>query len=216
MIILSDKIISFDADGTLVKRDLVDKFWFEEVPRLYAKEHNIDQNEALDIVKTSYDEIGPSDIRWYLPKYWFNRFEISSNPISIIEDIKHVKEVYTDALNILKYLNGEYELIVISNAPREFLDVQLEEIEKYFSKIYSCVSDLEKVKKDSKVYKEILNKHNANSNELIHIGDDYEFDYKAPKEIGIESYFIDRERNHHKENGILRDLRDLKEILETN
>jgi len=213
---LKDKIISFDADGTLVKRDLVDKFWFEEVPRLYADEHNIDQDEALDKVKSSYKEVGPSDIRWYLPDYWFDRFEIPGNPESIIENIKHVKEVYNDALDVLDYFENEYKLIVISNAPREFLDVQLKEIEDYFSVIYSCVSDLKRVKKDSTVYEIVLDQISSNPRDMIHVGDDFKFDYKAPKEIGIESYFIDRERNYPEKNGILRDLRDLKDILNSN
>ena len=213
---MTDKIISFDADGTLVKRDLVDKFWFEEVPRLYADEHDIDQDEALDKVRSGYTEVGPSDIRWYLPDYWFNRFEIPSDPESIIENIKHVKEVYNDALDVLDYFENEYRLIVISNAPREFLDVQLKEIEDYFSVIYSCVTDLKRVKKDSTVYEIVLDQISSNPGDMIHVGDDFKFDYKAPKEIGIESYFIDRERNYPEKNGILRDLRDLKDILNSN
>lgn len=210
---MDDRVVSFDADGTLVKRDLVDRFWFEEIPSLYADQEGISFDEALDDVKGFYDEIGPRDIRWYLPSYWFDRLGIDKDPIKVIEGIKHHKEVYPDALDVLEDLDGEYRMIVISNAPRKFLEVQLQEISDYFMEIYSCVSDLEKVKKDTTVYREVLDDIDVEPENLVHVGDDYDFDFLAPRDLGVETYFIDRERRHSDSDGVIRDLRDIVDIL---
>lgn len=211
---MDDRVVSFDADGTLVKRDLVDRFWFEEIPSLYADQAGIGFDEALEDVKSFYDEIGSRDIRWYLPSYWFDRLGIDEDPVEVIESIKHHKEVYPDALDVLEDLDGKYRMVVISNAPRVFLEVQLSEISDYFMEIYSCVSDLEKVKKDTKVYREVLDDIDVRAEDLVHVGDDYDFDFLAPRGLGVETYFIDRERNHSESDGVIRDLRDIVDVLE--
>ena len=40
------KVISFDFDGTLVTLELEEEFWEKEIPRLYAKQHNVSIAEA--------------------------------------------------------------------------------------------------------------------------------------------------------------------------
>ncbi len=210
---MSYDIISFDLDGTLVKLDLVKKFWFEEVPKLYAEKKGIDFEEAVVFVKNKYDELGPEDIRWYKPQYWFERFGLGTNPSEIIENIGHTVRYFPDALDLLERINSKHELIVISNAHRMFLNVQLEEISDYFSRTISCVSEFDRVKKDSVIYEKICDEIGVEPRNLVHVGDDEKFDYEIPREIGITSFLVDRDGGRVESDFVIRDLRKVLERI---
>ncbi len=212
---MSPKIISFDLDGTLAKPDLVDRFWFEEVPRLYEERHGVDFDDALGLVRKSYDEIGPEDPRWYRPEYWFDRFGLEEDPYEVIEGISHEVDYFEDALEVLERLYGTYELIIISNAHRKFLDVQVRGIEDYFSRTYSCVSDLDRIKKDTEVYERICDEIGISPENLVHVGDNPKFDRDLPKRIGIRAFLVDRTDSAGDGADVLTDLREiLDEIAE--
>ncbi len=200
------KVISFDADGTLIDLDFVNTFWDLEVPKLYAEKYGLDFEEAFRIVRKSYDELGDEDLRWYQPDYWFKHFKLDETPQKIIEKIRHKVKVFPDALETIDYLSRKHDLIVVSNAPREFLDLGIKDIEHYFSRIYSCTSDFRMVRKKPEVYHRICQELSVKPEQVIHVGDHYKFDYEIPRSIGIEAYFLDRENGS---KGALRDLREL-------
>lgn len=210
---MKPKFVSFDMDDTLVKQGLIDRFWFEEVPKLYSLYHEKDLEESRRIVKESYDEIGPEDIRWYLPDYWFERFGFEEDPSKIIQRLSHKAELFPDALDVLDTLKNEVELIVITNAARDFLDVQLKDFMKYFFRTYSCVSDLGRIKKEAEVYAEICGDLGVNPEGLVHVGDHIKFDYYSPREIGVNSFLIDRDGNDENPEGTLQDMRELYEKI---
>jgi putative hydrolase of the HAD superfamily len=198
------------VDGTLIDLDFVNTFWDEEVPKLYAEKYGLSFDEAFTYVKKCYDEIGDEDLRWYRPDYWFSRFDLDKRPEEVLKKVKSKVKVFPDALETIKSLYGKYRLIVVSNAPKEFLKVGLEKIESYFSRIYSCTSDFGMVRKRPEVYLRICEELGVKPEQLVHVGDHYKFDYEVPRSIGIRAYFIDRARG---ENGGLRDLRELLEKL---
>ncbi len=210
---MKPRVISFDVDGTLVKKTLADRFWFVEVPRLYIKYNHLGFDEAVEFLKRNYDEVGDRDIRWYLPKYWFDRFGFEEKPTEILKNISDEVEFFQDALDVLSSLDSDYDLIVISNAPEEFLNVQLKDVENYFSKIYSCVSDLGQVKKDARVYEKICADYGVAPEDVVHVGDDWDFDYRSPQKIGVNTFLIDRDGKFDRKNGVLRDLRDMLDII---
>lgn len=53
---------------------------------------------------------------------------------------------------------------------------------------------------------------NVRPYEMLHVGDDREFDFESPKKIGIKSFYLDREKT---ENGeyIIRKLSDLEKLI---
>lgn len=211
---MKPKLISFDADGTLVNRNFVEKFWFEKVPRLYAGKNGMDFKQARDYLTNEYNNMGDEDIRWYLPHYWFERFDFDRSPGEIAEELKNEVEIYPDALTVLEKLNRKYDLIVISNGPREFLEIELETIQNFFSALYSCVSDLKRVKKDPEVYHSICKRTGYEPREMLHIGDDWKFDYLTPREAGVNTIFVDRYNEKDPEgDGIVRDLTEIFELL---
>jgi putative hydrolase of the HAD superfamily len=205
------KVISFDADGTLIDLNFVNTFWDVEVPKLYAEKFGLNFEKAFNIVRQSYDELGDEDLRWYQPEYWFERFKLDESPDKVINRIKNKVKIFPDALETIDCLHKKHDLIVVSNAPREFLDLGIREIKHYFSKVYSCTSDFGMVRKRPDVYHRICEDLSINPGQMVHVGDHYKFDYEVPQSIGIKAYFLDRINGS---NGGLKDLRELLQKLE--
>ncbi|MEM1547102.1 MAG: HAD family hydrolase, partial [Candidatus Methanomethylicia archaeon] len=90
------KIISFDLDGTLVKKDFVDYFWLELIPELYSIKNGIELKKAKEYVFNEYDKIGKEDIRWYLPNYWLNYFNLEVDSRRLLRKISNRIEYYQD------------------------------------------------------------------------------------------------------------------------
>lgn len=201
-------IISFDADGTLIDLDFVNAFWDREVPRLYSKRHGMDFDEACSYVRGCYDALGDEDLRWYQPDYWFKRFDLDEDPETVIDRIKHKVKVFPDARDVLESLYGNYDLVVVSNAPWRFLNLGLKEIKHYFSAVYSCTSDLGMVRKKPEVYLQVCERLGVKPEHLVHVGDHYKFDFEVPRQVGIRAYHVDRNNNGDR-NDSLNDLREL-------
>ena len=189
-----NKIISFDFDGTITKTTFADLFWLEGLPKLYSKKYNVDLEEAKDFLFREYDKIGKERLEWYDPDYWFNRFNIDYSWKKLMEDYSYAIEIYPDAIPTLERLKNNYDIIIISNARREFIEIQMEklDIKRYFKRVFSTVSDFNMVKKEGEVYRKVCEEMGIDKSELIHVGDDYKFDFLAPRSIGIKAIYLDR------------------------
>jgi putative hydrolase of the HAD superfamily len=207
------KIISFDLDGTLVKKDFVDYFWLELIPELYSIKNKIELKKAKEYIFNEYDKIGKEDIRWYLPNYWLNYFNLNMDSKILLKKISNRIEYYQDALSFLEIASKKYTLIISSNAAKEFIEIELEILnKKYFKHVFSCVSDFNIPRKNIEFYKLICKRLNIKPFEMIHIGDDEEVDYQIPIQIGINAFYLDRK---NEENGkyIIHSLNDLLHLL---
>lgn len=190
------KIISFDLDGTIAKHTFADAFWLEGVPTLYAKHHHVDTEAAKKYLFEEYEKIGENRIEWYDPGYWFDRFNLQTDWKKMLFDYRNNVEIYPEVTSVLKRLSTQYNLIISSNAKKEFIDVQLTQakLNGYFKEIFSSTSDFHTVKKVTDFYEMICTKMDISPKELIHVGDHEEFDYLAPQKLGITSYYLDREK----------------------
>jgi putative hydrolase of the HAD superfamily len=210
------KIISFDLDGTITKSTYADIVWLEGLPKIYAQEKGIKIQLAIQYLKKEYDKIGENKAEWYDLEYWFNRFNIHYKWKKLLEDYRHAIEIYPEVPSVLRRLFKQFDLIIISNAKREFIEIQLEEIKlrEYFTLVFSSISDFNKIKKVSDFYLMICKKIGINPNEMIHIGDHKEFDYQIPKNIGIKSYYLNRKKTT-KEEFMVNDLNEFEQIINT-
>ena len=188
------KVISFDFDGTITKTTFADLFWLEGLPKLYSERYNVDLEEAKNFLFREYDKIGKERLEWYDPDYWFNRFNINYSWKKLMEDYSYAIEIYPDVIPTLERLKNSYDLIIISNARREFIEIQMEklDIKRYFKRVFSTVSDFNMVKKEGEVYRKVCEQMGIDKSELIHVGDDYKFDFLAPRSIGIKAIYLDR------------------------
>ena len=202
---MNSKVISFDLDGTLTDSSFADFIWLEEIPRLYSKKNKISLNQAKKIVIDNYSKIGNEKLEWYNIHYWFKKFKLNKNPIKLLESSKNKIQLFDDVYPTLEKLNKQNKkLIIISNARREFVDLEINQtgIKKFFSHIFSATSDFNLLKNKPKIFQEICKRFNIVPSEMIHIGDDYKFDYEVPKVIGIKAIFLNRDKQTKPQMGI--------------
>ena len=210
------RIISFDMDGTLIAGEFTDGVWKQGIPALYAAKEGISFEAAKSFVEAEYDKVGEGAIEWYDIKYWLQFFELNKDWRTLLGQYADKIRVYPDANPILSRLKEEHRLILTSNAGREFLEVELNTtgLGRYFSQIFSATSDFGEVKKTTHVYDRICRMLGVTPEEIIHVGDHYEFDYLVPRSIGIQAFFLDRSGQRNGDS-FLRSLEDLEKELRT-
>ncbi len=188
------KVISFDLDGTLVELEFSEWVWSVGIPQLFAEKRGISFDEAKEIVEEEYRKVGDRSPQWYDIKYWFNFFQLNGHWKPLLNRFSHKIKPYPEVSKVLQDLSPNYRLIIISNAAREFIDIEVElaELRRYFSRIFSATSDFGQIKKTAKFYGGICQLLGISSQEMVHVGDHWEFDYIAPKGRGIKALHIDR------------------------
>jgi len=208
------KVISFDLDGTLVAPEFSEWVWGVGIPQLFAEKKGIPFDKAKEIVEGEYRKVGDGSLEWYDIKYWFNFFQLDGNWKPLLNRFSQRIKIYPEVLRVLKDLSSHYRLIIISNAAREFIDIEVEvaELRGYFSRIFSATSDFGQVKKTAEFYGRICQILLIGSQEMVHVGDHWEFDYLVPKGLGIQALHIDRSGNR-RGNDVVRNLEEVGQRL---
>jgi len=206
-----NEIISFDLDGTLVTTDFVDAVWLERIPELYAEKYGLNFEEAKKRVEEEYLKVGPEALEWYDIHYWIEKFKLDANWKEILLSCKNKLRLYPEVKKVLESLSENATIIITSNAAREFIviEVQVLDLRILFSNIFSAVSDFHKTKKDKEVYRKIMEKVGG---KFIHVGDNYDFDYIAPRQAGLVAYYLDRSGNSNGSH-VVRNLIEFEEKL---
>ncbi len=208
------KIISFDMDGTLVDPEYTDWVWLHGIPVLYAEKTGLPFEKAKHLVVEEYLKVGEGSIEWYDIKYWFQFFQLEQSWKVLMERYVDKIRIYPNAHHLLEHLKGRFQLVLTSNAGREFIDVEMEAtgLRSYFDRIFSATSDFGEVKKTVGFYQRICQILGVHPQNMVHVGDHYEFDYLVPRSLGIHAFYLDRSGERNGEL-VLRDLRDLEERL---
>lgn len=204
------KVVSFDVEGTLVTPDFSYAVWFEAIPRRYAEKNGIDFERAKTIVEEEYRKVGDQRLEWYDVWYWFNKFDLGV-PLPVMEGCQSSVCYYPEVEEVLASLSGRYELAVASGSPREFLVHLLKDIKHHFVKVFSSVSDHKQLK-TPEFYWSMCQVLGVKPEQVIHIGDNWQFDFLAPSEIGIRAFHLDRKGQSDDQHS-LRSLAELKPRL---
>lgn len=204
--------LSFDLTGTLATFKFCDAVWFEGLPRLYAQKHGGGIDQAREFLTREYKEIGDQVVEWYDIKYWFNRFDLGTGWTELIKEFSPSIEFYPETPQVLERFSQMYDLVLITNAAREFVEIETASIQKYFTRIISSVSDFGEVKKNPEFYAKVCQSLGEAPSGWIHVGDHWQFDYLAPRGIGITTFFLDRQKEKTG-NFIIHSLRELETKL---
>jgi putative hydrolase of the HAD superfamily len=115
-----------------------------------------------------------------------------------------VWELYPEVPDVLEKLQPWFQLAVISNfdGRLRFILEQLG-VAKFFARIFIS-SELGADKPDPEIFQRALKLINLKPNEVLHVGDDPEHDWKAASVAGLSVFRLDRQKNS---------LRDLVEHL---
>ncbi len=210
------KIISFDMDGTLVDAEFTDWVWGHGIPALYAKRVGVSFEEAKAFVTHEYRKVGEGAIEWYDIKYWFRFFQLEESWRVVMEQYTDKIKVYPDVHQILDRLRGRFPLVLTSNAGREFIDIEMKVtgLGRYFDRIFSATTDFGQVKKTAGFYQRICQALETKPQDMVHVGDHYDFDYLVPRSLGIHAFYLNR-LGEQNAASIISDLRDLEERLPT-
>ena len=186
------RVVSFDMEGTLVDHAYSKQIWEGDIPALYAEAHGLPLEEARKRVLAEYAEVGEGQPEWYDVGYWWKRLGLPHYWRDLPKRRKEECNVYPDVSTALTRLGKRYPLIVCSNTIREFLKIQLECIDYPFSRVFSAPTDFRAVKKAPDFYQRVCEILEIEPAELAHVGDHIEFDYQAPKQLGVAAYHLDR------------------------
>jgi HAD superfamily hydrolase (TIGR01549 family) len=208
------KVFSFDMDGTLIDPIFTDYVWGQGLPALYAERVGLPFETAKSFVEKEYQKVGEGAIEWYDIQYWFRFFKLGQSWKALMKQFVDKIHVYPDVNHLLERLKDKCPLVLTTNAGREFVEVEMEAtgLGRYFDQIFSATSDFGEVKKTLGVYERICQILGTNPDEMVHVGDHYEFDYLVPRKLGIHAFYVDR-TGKQKGDFILSDLRDLEEKL---
>jgi len=203
------EVISFDAEGTVVTPDFSQAIWHEAIPAIYAQKKGFDLAQAKKCIDEEYNKIGDQRLEWYDIEYWFSCLDLGS-PEPVIQSCLDKVAYYPEATEVLSSLAGEYELIVASGTPRELLHFLLQDVKPYFARIFSSVSHYRQLKSPD-FYLKVCEEMGVEPSQIIHVGDNWQFDFLNARQAGMNALYLDRSGRNHQES--LGDLTELKHLL---
>jgi len=203
------ELISFDAEGTVVTPDFSQAIWHEAIPALYAHKKGIDLAQAKRCIVEEYGRIGDQRLEWYDIEYWFSYLGLGSAEPAIKSCLGEIA-YYPEVNEVLASLASEYKLIVASGTPLELLHFLLQDIEPYFVRIFSSISHYRQLKSPD-FYLKVCEEMGVKPSQVVHVGDNWQFDFLNARQAGINALYIERSRRNHQES--LSDLTQLKQLL---
>jgi HAD superfamily hydrolase (TIGR01549 family) len=194
------KVVSFDAEGTLVTPDFSYAVWFEAIPEGYAERYGVNFELARKVIEEEYRKVGDQRLEWYDVRYWFDKLGLGT-PDQMLERCKSKVQYYPEVKEVLASLSESYKLVVASGSMRDFLNHLLQDIEPYFTRIFSSLTDYKQLK-TSEFYLNICQAMEVKPSQVVHVGDNWQFDFVAPKEAGIQAFYLDRKRQTNHQNAV--------------
>lgn len=205
------KYISFDVEGTLITTEFSYAIWYEAIPQLYAEKHDISIDHAQKIINDEVERtITEPSPQYFEVQYWFDKYGLG-DAVPIIMKYRDRIHLYPEVPEILEYFGGRYKLVICSGTPRSTLQYLIKDIEPLFYKVFSSVSDYKRLKVPG-FYHDICQALNASPEEVVHVGDNWQYDYLNAQEAGLTSFHISYDRNYCRDNS-LNNLLELKERL---
>jgi len=208
-------MVSFDLDGTITDISFVDSVWLEGIPRLFVSKNRVSLEDAKRQVMGEYAKVGRERLEWYDLRYWIERLDLDVSPEELLNSFQHKTKIYPEVVEVLEGFSCRgLRLVIVSNARREFIDLELEKthIAHYFERVFSSTSDFGLVKKTVGLYKKVCEICSVSPNEMIHVGDDRCFDFDVPTRLGIRSFYLDRTTRQSGES-VVHSLKELNEKL---
>jgi HAD superfamily hydrolase (TIGR01549 family) len=212
----STKVVSFDLDGTITDISFVDSVWLEGIPRLFALKNGLPFEDARNRVTSEYSKIGRERLEWYDLSYWIKRLGLEVSPEQVLNSFQYRIRIFPEVPEVLQQLRDKgLRLIVVTNAKREFVDLELEKtrIRHHFERVISSTSDFGLIKKSVSLYRKVCSICDVSPDEVIHVGDDQRFDFEVPSRLGITAFYLDRTSEYSGDH-VINSLKQLTEKID--
>jgi len=163
---------------------------WKQMPRRPASDgprENDDKGWWRELVGHVLDQVAP----WLSEFDRDNFFEIAYEHFAE----PGVWELYPEVSGVLQELTPQFQLAVISNFDgRLRFILQHLGISKHFAHIFIS-SELGADKPDAEIFRRALTTMHLKGDEVLHVGDDPERDWKAAKAAGLSVFRLDRPRD---------------------
>ncbi len=184
------RLLSFDVEGTLATPDFSEAVWHRGIPSLYARKHGLSLEEAKQVVRREYDSVGDQCKEWYDIRYWFERFELGEYR-ALLEENRRYCALYPEVASVLSDLAQDYTIVASSATATEFLAYLLDGIERYFTRVFSSISQYAQPKNPA-FFLTVCREMDVYPEEVVHVGDSWEFDFLAATGAGLRAFYVDR------------------------
>ena len=220
--------IFFDLDHTLWDFDKNSDLTFYKI--LKKNEINIDVAKFLKNyhpINRKYWEmyrenrVSKADLRFYRLYDTFNKLNYNINDdlihqlaIDYIEHLSDFNHLIPDTLIVLNSLRSKYKMHIITNG---FKEVQKRKLQKsdliqYFETV--TISEDVGVKKPHKlIFDQALKSANANVENSVMIGDNFNADILGALGVGMKAIYYDFHKTNHEERENVTIVKNLKEII---
>ncbi len=201
------RVLSFDVEGTLATPDFSQAIWHKGIPVLYAQKYGLSLEKATEIVRREYDSVGDKRKEWYDIRYWFRRFELGSYQ-TLLEENRQYCALYPEVIPVLSGLANDYTLVASSATAIEFLDYLLDGIKNYFTRVFSSISQYAQPKTPA-FFLTVCQEMGVYPEEVVHVGDSWEFDFLAASGAGLHAFYVDRDGRACRQDALI-SLNELK------
>ena len=156
-------------------------------PAIDGPRENDDKGWWRDLVGRVFDQVAPSVSELDRDNF----FEIAYEHFAEAG----VWQLYPEAPEVLEQLRPRFQLAVVSNFDgRLRFILQHLSISNYFSYIFIS-SELGADKPDPAIFRRAVNVMHLDANEVVHVGDDPERDWKGAAAAGLSVFRLDRPKN---------------------
>lgn len=212
------KLLIFDLDGTLYQfkagsfRDSgLNKKVRENLVELISNLDNCPLSQAEDKMLSLEKKYREHFSLAMEDTYGMDRFEYFAKVWNI--PAKGYIKPNENLRNSLLNLKDKYELVVISDAPRIWVENVLKELNiiDLFSQVFTGEGDIRKAFGNS--FKAIIAKLGYLPDQVISIGDQEETDIKPAKELGIKTIFINKDRKSEIADFSVENISQIDQVL---
>ncbi|MFK8042421.1 GMP/IMP nucleotidase [Congregibacter sp.] len=175
--------VLLDMDGTLLDLHYDNHFWMEYLPRAYAQERGIAEDEAIAQIHSGFASVRGS-LPWYCLDHWSR--ELGMDIPSLKRELKHMIRVRPYSLEFLRWLRSQpVDVLLVTNAHRETLNIKMAEVDitEWFDHIVVS-HDLDAPKEHQVFWERLQKLHPFDPKTTLFI-DDTESVLDAAKTYGI-------------------------------
>lgn len=187
----SNKLISFDLQGTLSHSAFSDEFWLELLPSIYAEKNDIPLDEAKNILEKDFRQHGKYHALFYNHRLRLDALLDEWNFQDLIKRLRTPPAFIDGMLDLVHSLPRNLPKIIISATTRDFIDLELGTAAKYFDHTFSCINDFAIPGKPPHIYQKIATNLGISYHNCLHIGDCIEMDVMNARKAGWSCHHLD-------------------------